>query len=312
MRSKCLLRSKWRLFPDDDMKPTVILSTYNDTHGLRNSLLGFVTQTYKDFEIIVADDGSTPETRQLLDSPEFATLNLQHLWQQDDGFRKTLLLNRAIANASGDYIIFVDGDCIPRDDFVATHVRLAKPGWYISGWVIDLPATIHQQFDTEDILSGRVFDVDYLKSHDEALQKYSYRLSRSRAVLTAGDLLTTRWFVFHGGNGSVWRKDLLKINGFDESFVYGSEDRDLGARLTGIGVKSYYAKFSLVMIHMGHARSWIDPEAMKRNREVFRQRLWRRDPTTFVQPGIDTAMDRKDQWHIEPVTRQTGSSRKAA
>ncbi len=294
------------------MKPTIIVSTYNNIPGLRNTLFGLLGQSHRDFEIIVADDGSKPETREALESEEFAALRMRHLWHEDDGFRKSLILNRAIAAATGDYVIFVDGDCIARDDFIATHLRFARPGWYVSGWRVDVEPAAHQQFTPADILEGRVFDPAFLTAKGEDLSRYRNRFSRNRLLLGAGDVVTYRWRVFHGNNGAAWRKDLLKINGFDEAFLYGSEDRDLGARLARIGVKGRYAKFSLMMLHQNHGRSWAHQEIMDNNRRIFKDRLWGRDQTSYVTTGIDSCLDRGDHWTLEDITPNASSSKKAA
>ena len=106
---------------------SILLATYNWPQALKLCLESLATQTDPDFEIIIADDGSTQSTTQLIDSYK-NTLPITHLWQEDEGFRKTKILNQAIATAQGDYLIFLDGDCIVQPDFVERHRQLAQIG----------------------------------------------------------------------------------------------------------------------------------------------------------------------------------------
>lgn len=288
------------------MKTSVIVTTYNSPQSLKYCLLGFSTQTNKNFEIIVADDGSTAETRELLNDPRFNSLRLRHLWQADDGFRRTLLLNRAIAVAEGDYIIFCDGDCVPRQDFVANHVKLARPKQFVSGMRLEIPMEVHHNFTDELVLSGKVFDPNFLCPQHEQLRRYRHRLTKSRTVIAVGNVLTIRHCVFHGSNSSVWRDDLVKINGFDEQFRWGSDDRDVGARLRNSGVWSRFAKYSLIQLHLGHGRPWADPATIKANRRVFKRRLWLLDRTTRVAPGIAEALDSADDMRLETIRTGPG------
>ena len=110
------------------MRTSVVLSTYNSPNWLEKVLWGYAAQTVRPDEIVVADDGSTDETRERLELLRRATqLNIQHVWHEDRGFRKCTILNRAIDAAEGDYLIFSDGDCISRADFVAVHKQHARP-----------------------------------------------------------------------------------------------------------------------------------------------------------------------------------------
>lgn len=106
---------------------SIIISTYNKPEWLRKTLLGYAYQDYSDFELIITDDGSNENTKKCIDGlrPLFKKPIL-HLWQEDSGLRKCLILNKAILASSSDYIIFTDGDCIPRKDFVATDMPLRK------------------------------------------------------------------------------------------------------------------------------------------------------------------------------------------
>ena len=125
------------------MKLSVIITTYNSEEWLRKVLIGFSIQTFDDFEIIIADDGSTNKTKAVIN--EFSSVfkyPIQHVWQEDDGFRKSEILNKAILNAKTKYLLFTDGDCIPRNDFVAVHYKYKQKGYFLSGGYFKLPLAI--------------------------------------------------------------------------------------------------------------------------------------------------------------------------
>ena len=118
------------------MKASVIFTTYNHPKWLENVLWGFSVQSYKDFEIIVADDGSTDETRDVINNfVKQSGIAVKHIWHEDNGFQKCRILNRAIVASESEYLIFTDGDCIPHEDFVKNHIDLAEDNTFLSGGV---------------------------------------------------------------------------------------------------------------------------------------------------------------------------------
>ncbi|MEE2826469.1 MAG: glycosyltransferase [Planctomycetota bacterium] len=268
------------------MEIAVVLSTYNSPDVLRMSLLGFVAQQEADFQVLVADDGSDERTAKVLRESCFSSLNLKHVWHADEGFRLSAIRNAAIVATDADYLIFCDGDCIPRKDFVANHRRLARPSTFTAGGRIDVPSKVHRQFTEQQIVENQVFNPNFLEERDRGLRRFRNRLTAGQSMTAIMNRLTWRHCVFSGSNAAAWRKDLLDVNGFDEDFPgYGSEDRDMGVRLKNHGVKSRYLKYSLMQLHLDHPKSHFDPEISRRNREVFRRRKW--DGTTRVAVGIE-------------------------
>ena len=123
------------------MKLSVLVTTYNALAWLEKVIWGYAAQTHRDFELIIADDGSSPETADRIRALRRETgLDLVHLWQPDEGFQKCRVLNKAIVTARHDYLVFSDGDCIPRADFLAVHAARAQPGYYLSGSYYKLPS----------------------------------------------------------------------------------------------------------------------------------------------------------------------------
>lgn len=141
----------------------VIISTYNNPLWLEKTLWGYQEQHRQADEIIIADDGSTDETRRLIE--RYADrLPIRHVWHEDNGFRKTKILNEALRVATADYLIFTDQDCVPRPDFVFTHERLARQGYLLSGGYFKLPMNISRQLTQDDIAEGRAFSLRWLRS----------------------------------------------------------------------------------------------------------------------------------------------------
>ncbi|HTQ40146.1 MAG TPA: glycosyltransferase [Pirellulales bacterium] len=274
---------------------TVIISTYNQPQSLRKCLLGFLAQTVRNFQLVVADDGSGPETAMLLQKREFAGLGIQHIWQPDLGWRRPRVLNLALAQIEADYCIFIDGDCIPRADFVEAHLSHRRANCYISGSKVNLDPHVHAQITDYDIRTNRVFDIEFLAALDPKLWKSRYRLQRSRWN-GLFNLLTYRYRMLNGSNASAWREDILKVNGFDETFGYGSDDREFGMRLSNAGVKSRWLKFSLVQLHQGH-RGNPNHEQIRRNRRRFRKLFFTRQ--SWVPDGIDTILERERERRVK-------------
>ncbi|HEY6564599.1 MAG TPA: glycosyltransferase [Pirellulaceae bacterium] len=272
-----------------DRTIAVIVATYNNPQGLRHCLAGLCAQTLSDFEVVIADDGSDDRTREVLREPAWGQLRIRHVWQADRGYRVRMARNRAISQTPASFLLFLDGDCIPRDDWVARHVKYCPRGCFLAGARLDIPPSVHSHFQEADVRSQRVFDTGFLTRWEPGLNRYRLRLARNTIWESIADLATWRWCVFVSSNGSAWRDDILAVNGFDEAFPgYGSDDRDLGVRLRNSGVRPRYRKFSLVVLHLDHGKPYDDPEVRARNRAAFKRRI--HDGTTRIEQGIDTVM----------------------
>jgi len=148
------------------MRTAVIMSTYNSIEWLEKVIWGFSAQTITDFELIIADDGSTADTKQKIDALR-SELNLSiiHVWHEDHGFQKTKILNKAILASTADYLIFTDGDCIPRADFVETHLRYKQAGYFLSGGYFKLPMATSLAISKIDVLQQHCFQLAWLNAH---------------------------------------------------------------------------------------------------------------------------------------------------
>jgi len=249
------------------MKLSVIISTYNSPRWLEKVLWGYSVQSHQDFEIIMADDGSSDETRDLVDHMRAQTgLNIKHVWQPDEGFRKCRILNKAVLEATSDYLVFTDGDCIPRKDFLEVHANEALPGRYLSGGYHKLPMTTSEAITKDDILSGRCFDLVWLKQHGLKASYKNSKLTANRWQAQLYNTLTPTRCRFKGSNGSAWKKDVLAVNGFDETMAYGGEDREFGVRLVNNGIKRKHVRYNAIVIHLDHKRGYVDPKTVQANK----------------------------------------------
>lgn len=255
--------------PINSMKLSVIMTTYNSPEWLEKVLWGYSVQTHKEFEIIIGDDGSTDDTRKLIDRMRDSTgMTIKHIWQQDKGFRKCRILNKSIVAVESDYVVFTDGDCIPRSDFLAVHASEAEPGYYLSGGYHKLPMSTSQAITKDDILSGRCFELKWLKQHGLKSSFKNSKLTASPARARILNRLTPTACNFKGSNGSAWLKDILAINGFDERMPWGGLDREFGVRLINYGIKPKHVRYNAIVIHLDHKRGYKDTEVMRQNKEL--------------------------------------------
>ena len=267
------------------MRISVVVSTYERPAALERVLRGYAVQSDPAFEIVVADDGSSAETAALIRSLRAQTgLDLTHVRHADRGFRKCDILNRAIIAAAGEYLLFTDGDCIPRRDLVAAHRRLARPGRFVAGGYLKLPADVTAKIGVEDVTSGRVAELSWLRAHGWRPGRRALRLVRSPVLGALFDALTPTRTHFHGNNASVWREALVEVNGFEGEMGYGGLDRALGYRLENAGVRGIQARHRAVALHLHHWHPWKDAEVMRRNRE--RMAAIRRERSVRARRGL--------------------------
>lgn len=265
---------------------SVIISTYNQPDWLEHCLWGYACQDRLDFELVIADDGSREETRERIEAlrPQLG-FDIKHVWQPDQGFRKTRILNRGIEAASSDYLIFSDGDCVPRRDFVSQHLRLREPHRYLGGGYCKLPMELSRKIDRDAIAAGDHTDLAWLKCNGLPRGKRSLKLWAQpgwrEQLLNAITPTPPRWA---GNNASGWKADLLRVNGFDERMGYGGEDLELGERLTNAGVRGKQVRFAAICVHLDHARGYVEAQVQEVNQRIRDENA--RERRTWTEHGI--------------------------
>lgn len=270
------------------MEISVVLSTYQQPEWLEKALWGYARQRLLGFELIVADDGSASETAAVVERWRRArAFDLRHVWQEDEGFRKCRALNKAVAASRGDYLVFSDGDCVPRADFLAVHAALAAPGRFLSGGYVKLSPEASRRIDRAAVDSRKAFRARWLGRGATGGFGRSFKLRASAWARRTADCLTTTRPTWNGHNASAWRQDVLDVNGFDERMGYGGEDREMGERLENLGVRGLQVRHRAVCLHLEHARSYVDREVLARN-EAIRQET-RRARATWTPFGIVSA-----------------------
>ncbi len=273
------------------MFASVIFTTYNHPKWLEKTLWGFAAQTYRDFEIIVADDGSGPETGEVIERMQNEIeIPLRHLWQEDDGFQKCRILNKAVVASRGEYLIFTDGDCIPHPDFVKNHVELARENTMLSGGYFKLPLDVSRAITKEDILNGNCTRPGWLLRHGVPFTPKLAKLFSHPLIGAVLDALTVTRATWNGHSSSTWKKHVLEVNGFDERMQYGGQDREFGERLMNLGIKTRQVRYRCSCVHLDHRRGYARPESIARNKAI-RQHT-RQNRLTRTAFGIDSSRER--------------------
>jgi len=265
---------------------SVVVTTYNRPDALRAVLASLAAQTDKAFEVLVADDGSRQETAAAVAEMGVSfPVPLVHLWQSDDGFRAAAARNLAVAASRGEYLVFVDGDCVLRPDFVARHRALAEPAWFVAGNRVLL----------SENFTKKVLQSPMIVLHGDS--RLSWLGRRFSGVIN-------RWLplCFVPGNGwrkrqpqrwqgartcnlAMWRADFDAINGFDEAFQgWGHEDADLAIRLLHAGVQRKDGRFATAVLHLWHREN--DRSNLAENERRLAEIL--ADNRRRAAAGIDT------------------------
>jgi len=177
---------------------------------------------------------------------------LIHVWQEDLGFRAGAARNKASAQATGDYLIFIDGDCVALPSFLTQHEKLAEPGWFVAGNRVLLSEAFTHQTLRQGLALHQRTRWQWL------MDRLNGRINRWLPLLLAGDAewrknAPKRWQGARTCNLAVWRQDFLAVNGFDEAYAgWGHEDADLAVRLIRQGTYRKDGRFATAVMHLWH------------------------------------------------------------
>jgi glycosyltransferase involved in cell wall biosynthesis len=257
------------------MTISLIISTFDQPAFLAKVRRGLELQTCPPAEILLADDGSGPATRTLIeDWQRQVSIPVRHLWHPHEGFRKIILLNRAVAAARGDYLVFLDGDCVPHRRFLEDHSRLAEPGFWVQG---------RRCFVLEPFVAGRTPVWRWLLQRRltgafKAIRfpfPILFRNQEQRGII--------------GCNMAFWRQDVLEVNGFDETYLGRGigPDSDLGCRVYNLGRRRKFVYGRAIVYHLNHPVAPRDDLAVKRARLQETVRSGR----TRCEEGLEQYLD---------------------
>ena len=227
------------------MKTALLISTYNWPEALNLVLLSVKKQTVLPDEILIADDGSKEDTKQLIDKfKKQSDLPIKHIWHEDKGFRRSKILNKTIASTDADYIIQTDGDCIVHSRFIEDHLSNISENMYLYGTRVGISADYVEEVFEKQLISFGYFSKQ-IKSRGRALHipllshLYKKHKDYSRRL--------------RGCNLSFWRKDFIAVNGYNEDFEgWGKEDSDLAIRLHNNSLHAKRLRYVGIVYHIHH------------------------------------------------------------
>jgi glycosyltransferase involved in cell wall biosynthesis len=237
---------------------SLLIATYNWPEALELLLLSVLHQDRLPAEILIADDGSGPQTKELIQyyAQQFS-IPVKHFWHEDKGFRKTIILNRAIASAGSEYIIEVDGDVILDPHFISDHLRLAESGTFVRGTRAHLRPAM-----TEQAIKKKQFRFHYYS------KGVKHRNNAFRSVVFSA-LGITKQMSSHsvrGSNLAFWKEDFVKVNGYNNDLCgWGHEDEELAARFINNGIIKKKIKLACVQYHLYHPVASADEEPLHRS-----------------------------------------------
>ena len=226
------------------LRVSLVISTYNRPNTLMQVLDGVARQSVAPHQVLIADDGSTAPTRDCVSAwARTQAFPVRHVWHPDEGFRKTIILNQAVTEATGDYLIFTDGDCVPHGRFLEDHQAVAEPGYWVQGrrcfveepWVDAFKAGVTPVLRW--MLMGRI---------SGAAKGIRLPIPIIRRDTAQRGII--------GCNLAAWRDDLVAVNGFDEEYSgWGiGEDSDLGTRLYHLGRRRKFVYAHAIVYHLNH------------------------------------------------------------
>jgi len=224
------------------MKISVIVTTYNWPEALNAVLITLQHQMYQGFEVVIADDGSTTHTREMISDFKNQSFDLKHVWQEDLGFRAARVRNLGALKATGDILIFLDGDCLCPPNFIANHIKLNCSNHLVSG-----NRSLLTKQETQSILQNASNIESYKNFFHQRFKLKQLPLGPLR------DFTPRNWAKVRSCNMSITKRDFFKIDGFDESYEgWGKEDSDLAIRALNAGMKIRLGQFSTTVLHLHH------------------------------------------------------------
>ena len=256
-----------------EVRAAVVGSTCENPRALDLALRAWSRQRVAPAWVVVADDGSGPATRAVVERWGAVHVCLYH----GEGFGKCRMVNAAVARAralGATWLLFTDGDCLPARDLLARHLVECRPARFVAGGVIRLPREASEALREDDVDAGRFERMGGNKPH--------YVLPRPLGHLL--DRIQPRRAPWKGGNSSAWLDDIVRVGGYDQRFGWGLEDNELGERLRNAGVRGFSIRYTAPVYHLWHERPWVEPAAIIRHQAMLA--ATRRTRATWTEHGI--------------------------
>jgi glycosyltransferase involved in cell wall biosynthesis len=252
----------------NNLRVSVIISTYNSPRSLALALAGLRRQTLKNFEVLIADDGSDDRTREVIEANrKKGPFEIRHIRHEHDGFRKWAIVNKAILAASGNYLVIQDGDCVPPARCLEIHCRNAREDRYITGGKILLNGRVTESLTEELVADGALDRVGAWWFGVRNLRRLAIsQVPGLRYAFNRMERMQTCW---RGENSSTFAANLRRIGGFDERFTYGYGDADLGHRLDAAGILGFSVRYTIPMRHLEHDRPYVSPQSLAANKAIY-------------------------------------------
>lgn len=231
---------------------SLIIAVYNHPEFLNLVFASLQNQTYSDFEIVIADDGSSDDIKSVISAYRVKlSQRIAHVWHEDNGFRKTIIANKAVLAAQGDYLIFIDGDSILHHRFIERHFLRKQPRQALTGRRVMFDEYLTKNISVDDILAGRMEQHAFFKNH--ALYR-SDRFRHYLPLLSSIERFFKKNYSIHGCNFSLYKEDYLRVNGYDEDIIgRGLEDNNLCARLKLSGTRVVPISREALQYHLHHS-----------------------------------------------------------
>ena len=252
-------------------KCSIIISVYKDTDSLDLILESLCNQTIIPDEIIISEDGNSIEMSDYVKvaKEKYKKLDINHLFQEDIGWRKNIALNRAIVASKYEYLIFIDGDCVPFDDFIENHLGQATKRIVFAGKRVELGENITREIRSKKLTVSKLTNNYWLyviklindkTRHLEDILHISYKSFLSPYIKKEVNYII-------GCNWSAFKEDILEINGFDETYTLPSvgEDVDLGWRFRGLGIELKSCRYNANLVHLYHKKRFDSSQGIINN-----------------------------------------------
>lgn len=255
----------------NNLKCSIIISVYKDTDSLDLILESLINQTIIPNEVIISEDGNSKEMVEYVKvaKDKYKKLDIVHLYQEDIGWRKNIALNRAIVASKYEYLIFIDGDCVPFDDFIENHIMQASKKIVLAGKRVELGDQITKEIRSKKLTVSKLtnnywlYAIKLIKDktrHLEDILHISYKSFLAPFIKKEVNYII-------GCNWSAFKEDILSINGFDETYALPSvgEDVDLGWRFRGLGIELKSCRYNANLVHLYHKKRFDSSQGIINN-----------------------------------------------